>query len=105
MLRNPCFFMLTNIFRKEIALFSALFGRFSCRIRFFAVHLHSQTLRCVTASTKGEKMIQAPTLMKNVGYFYAYIVRWREAVSGSSLMRNKYGGCLPRVLALRVQRT
>ena len=50
-------------------------------------------------------MIQAPTLMKNVGYFYAYIVRWREAVSGSSLMRNKYGGCLPRVLALRVQRT
>ena len=67
------------------------------RFRAFCLPLPTLKLRCVTASTKGEKMIQAPTLLERWAYFYAHTIRWREAACRPSLMRKKYGGCLPRV--------
>ena len=42
-------------------------------------------------------MIQAPTLLERWAYFYAHSVRGRERAGSPSLMRDKYGGCLPRV--------
>lgn len=42
-------------------------------------------------------MIQAPTLLERWAYFYAHSVRGRERAESPSLMRNRYGGRLPRV--------
>jgi len=58
------------------------------------------------ASTKGEKMIQAPTLLETWASFYAHIVRTHEVVPCPSLMRDRLTAVAFRVFfALRVQRT